>query len=261
MLFGLEVVELVDQTLKLGEGVAALLGSDALIDREGHSLDGGAHLADGILKGWGGAPVRFDEYGAQFSGDTLGGAGLMEEGQQFLLALLLVCEPDLWGIGEREAPFADLRLLVFGQGPQPVFEPIDGGFGPLPEPLWRRGLYEAGSFVVILSQGFFERAHLVGIDGGEQGTAVGDDPLVEVCTQAIVGGIDPVDILARQSLFESLPDLYEECFILRNGFVPVPCEQRLEPQGEIVALVRSEIEVVIDLPKDDPVGIAIGEGE
>ena len=59
----------------------------------------------------------------------------------------------------------------------------------------------------------------------------------------------------------SLPDLHEEGFVLRNGFVPVPCQQRREPQGQVLALFRGEIEVVIELPEDDPVGIAIGEGE
>ena len=114
-----------------------------------------------------------DEYGAQFPGDTLGRAGLMEEGEQFLLALLPVGDPDLWGIGEREAPFADLCLLVFGQGPQPVFQPVDGGMGPLLEPLRRGGLHEARGFVVVFLQGFFEGAHLTGIDGGEKDAAVG----------------------------------------------------------------------------------------
>ena len=80
----------------------------------------------------------------------------MEEGQQFLLSLLSVRDPDLLGIGEREAPFADLCLLVFGQGPQPVFQPVDGGMGPLLEPLRRGGLHEARGFVVVFLQGFFK---------------------------------------------------------------------------------------------------------
>ena len=39
--------------------------------------------------------------------------------------------------------------------------------------------------------------------------------------------------------------------------MPVPGQQRREPLGKIMALVRSEIEVVIDLPEDEPVCIAI----
>ena len=39
--------------------------------------------------------------------------------------------------------------------------------------------------------------------------------------------------------------------------MPVPGQQRREPLGQIMALVRSEIEVVIDLPENEPVGIAI----
>ncbi|TKS61888.1 MAG: hypothetical protein EWM72_00013 [Nitrospira sp.] len=181
----------------------------------------------------------------------------MEEGQEFLLALLLVGDPDRLGVGERDAPFADLSLLVFGQGPQPVFEPIEGGMGPLLEPLRRGGLHEARGFGVVLLQGCFEGAHLAGIDGGEEDAAVGDDPVEEVGAQAIVGGIDPVEILAGEPPFESLPDLQEEAFILRNGFVPVPGQQWREPLGQVVALVNAEIEVVIDLPEDEPVGIAI----
>ena len=205
--------------------------------------------------------VQRDELGAQFPGDALGCARLMEEGEQFLLELLSVGEPDLLGIGEREAPFSDLCLLVFRQGPQPVFQPVDGGLGPLLEPLRRGSLHEARGFVVVFLQGFFEGAHLAWIDGGEQDGAVGDEPVEEVGAQAIVVGIDPVDILAREPSFESLPDLNEEGFVLRNGFVPVPCQQRREPHGQVVALVCGEIEVVIDLPEDDPVGVAIAESE
>jgi hypothetical protein len=141
-LLGLQVVELVDELLELGHGVVALVGAESLIDGEGHGLDCGAHLAVGVLIGLGGGLVRIDEHGAQFLGDALGRAGLMEDGQKFLLPLFSVRDPDLLGIGEREAPFADLCLLVFGQGPQPVFQPVDGGMRPLLEPLWRGGLHE-----------------------------------------------------------------------------------------------------------------------
>jgi hypothetical protein len=77
----------------------------------------------------------------------------------------------------------------------------------------------------------------------------------------IEGRVGPIDILAGEPSFESLPDLNEEGFVLRNGFVPVPCQQRRESLGHVVALICGEIEIVIDLPEDDPVGIAIGEGE
>ncbi|MBI3357123.1 MAG: hypothetical protein HY038_10215, partial [Nitrospirae bacterium] len=79
----------------------------------------------------------------------------------------------------------------------------------------------------------------------------------EVGAQAIVGGVDPVEILPGEPPFDSLPDLHEDGFILRDGFVPVPGEERREPPGEVVALVGGEIEVVVDLPEDEPVGIAI----
>ncbi len=151
--------------------------------------------------------------------------------------------------------------MVFGQGPQPVFQHVDGGMSPLLEPLRRWGLHEARGFVVVFLQGFFEGAHLTGIDGGEEDASVGDEPVEEVGAQSIVGGIGPVDILAGEPPFESLPDLHEGGFVLRNGFVPVPCQQRREPQAQVLALFRGEIEVVIELPEDDPVGIAIGEGE
>ena len=162
---------------------------------------------------------------------------MTEEGQKFLLALLLVRGPELLGVGERKAPFADLGLLVFGQGPKPVFQPVDGGIRPLLEPLRRGGLHKPRGFGVVLLQGCFEGAHLAGIDGGEEDAAVGNDPVEEVGAQSIVVGIDPVDILVRESPFESLPDLHEKGFVLRNGFVPVPGQQRREPLGQVVALV------------------------
>jgi hypothetical protein len=260
-LFGLQVVELLDETLELGYDVVALVGGESLIDGEGHGLDCGAHLADGDLIVLRGVLVQIDEHGAQFPGDALGRARLMEEGEQFLLELLSVGERDLLGIGEREAPFSDECLLIFRQGPQPVFQPVDRGIGPLLEPLRRGGLHEAHGFVAVFLQGVFEGAHLARIDGGEQDASVGGEPIEEVGAEAIEGGIGPVDILAGEPSFELLSDLHEEGFVLRNGFVPVPCQQRREPQGQVVALVRGEIEVVIDLPEDDPVGIAIGEGE
>jgi hypothetical protein len=120
-LLDVQVVKLVNEPLELSHGMVALVDAESLIDGEGHGLDRGAHLAVGVLIGLGGGLVRIDEHGAQFPGDALGRAGLMEEGQKFLLPLFSVRDPDLLGIGEREAPFADLCLLVFGQGPQPVF--------------------------------------------------------------------------------------------------------------------------------------------
>ncbi len=181
----------------------------------------------------------------------------MEEGQEFLLSLLLVRDPGLLGVGKREAPFANLGLLVFGQRPQPIFEPAEGGIGPLLEPLRRGVLHKARGFLVVFLQGCFKDAHLARIDGGEQDAAVGNDPVEEVGTQPIVASIDSVEILACEPPFESLPELYEEGFVLRNGFVPVPGQQRRESLGQIMALVRGEIDVVIDLPEDKPVCIAI----
>lgn len=45
----MQVVELVNEPLELGHGVVALVGGESLIDGEGHGLDCGAHLADGLL--------------------------------------------------------------------------------------------------------------------------------------------------------------------------------------------------------------------
>ena len=260
-LLGLQVVELIDEPLELGHGVVALVGGESLINGEGHGLDCGAHLADSVLIVLRGVLVQRDEHHAQFPGNALGRTGLMEEGEQFLLELLSVGEPDLLGVGEREAPFSDLCLLVSRQGLQPVFQQIDGGLGPLLEPLRRGGMHEARRFVVVFLQGCFEGAHLARINGGKEDASVDDEPIEEVGAQAIVGGIGPVEILAGEPSFESLPNLNEEGFVLRNGFVPVPCQQRREPHGQVVALICGEIEVVIGLPEDDPVGIAIGEGE
>ena len=52
-LFPLQIAELVDESLELGYGVAALVGGDLLIDGEGHGFDGGAHLVNGVLIGRG----------------------------------------------------------------------------------------------------------------------------------------------------------------------------------------------------------------
>jgi hypothetical protein len=76
-----QVVELVNEPLELGHGVVALVGGDSLIDGKGHRLDGGAHLADGVLIDLGGSLILIDEQGTQFLGHALGRAGLMEEGQ------------------------------------------------------------------------------------------------------------------------------------------------------------------------------------
>ncbi len=238
--------------------MAALVGGDLLIDGEGHGFDGGARLANGVLIGWGACLLGIDgQQGTQFTGDDFGRARLAEEGQQFLLALLLIRGPELLVVGEREAPLADLSLLGFGQRPQPFVEPVDDGVRPLLEPLRRRGLHKPRGFGVVLLQGCFESTHLAGIDGGEDDAAVGDDPVEEVGAQAIVIGIDPVDVLVRESPFESLPALHEKGFVLRKGFVPMPGQQRREPLCQVVALVCGEIEVVIGSPEDDPVRIAI----
>ena len=248
-------MELIDEALELGHGVVALVGGDLLIDGESHGFDGGAHLADGVSIVRRGVLVQRDEHGAQLPGDALGRAGLMEEVQEFLLSLLLVRDPGLLGVGKREAPFANPGLLVFGQRPQPIFEPAEGGIGPFLEPLRLGVLHKARGFLVVFLQGCFKDAHLARIDGVEQDAAVGNDPVEEVGTQPIVAGIDPVEIPACEPPFESLPELYEEGFVLRNGFVPG--QQRRESLSEIMALDRGEIDVVIDLPEDKPVCVAI----
>lgn len=254
-------MKLIDEALELSHGVVALVGGESLIDGEGHGLDCGAHLADCVLIVLRGVLVQRDEHGAQLPGNALGCARLMEEDEQFLLELLSVGERDLLHIGEREAPFSDLYLLIFRQRPQPIFQPIDRGLSPLLEPLRRGDLCEAYGFAVVFLQRFFEDTHLAWIDGGEQDTSVYGDSIEEVGAQAIEGRIGPVDILAGEPSLESLQNLNEEGFVLRNGFVPVPRQQRREPLGHVVALICCEIEIVIDLPEDDPVGIAIGEGE
>ncbi len=231
-------MQLIDEPLELRYGVAALVGGDLLIDGEGHGFDGGAHLANGVLIGLGACLIGIhDQQGAQFTGDVFGRARLAEKGQEFLLALLLVRGPELLVVGERETPLADLGLLLFGQRPKPLVEPIDDGIRPLLEPLRRGGLHETGDFGSVLLESCFEGAHLAGIDGGEDDAAVGDDPVEEVGAQAIVIGIDPVDVLARESPFESLPALHENGFVLRNGFLPVPRQLWREPLGQGVALV------------------------
>ena len=260
-LFHLQVMELIDEPLELGHDMVALVEGESLIDGEGHGPDCVAHLADGVSIVRRGVLVQRDEHGAQLPGNALGCARLMEEDEQFLLELLSVGEPDLLCVGEREAPFSDLCLLIFRQRSQPIFEPAEGGIGPLLEPLRRGVLHKARGFLVIFLQGCFKDAHLARIDGGEQDTSVTGDSIEEIGAQAIECRIGPVDILAGEPSLESLPNLNEEGFVLRNGFVPVPRQQRREPFCHVVALICGEIEIVIDLPEDDPVGIAIGEGE
>ena len=50
-LSGMQLVELVDESLELGRCVAALVGGDLLIDGDGHGCDGGAHLVNSVLIG------------------------------------------------------------------------------------------------------------------------------------------------------------------------------------------------------------------
>ena len=66
-------MELVNEPLELGHGVAALVGGDLLIDGEGHGFDGGAHLVNGVLIGLGGCRVRIDDSKARSSRATLSG--------------------------------------------------------------------------------------------------------------------------------------------------------------------------------------------
>jgi hypothetical protein len=60
-LFGLQVVELVDEPLELGDGVAALGDGDLLIDGKGHRFDSIAHLSDDVLIGLRGCRVRIED--------------------------------------------------------------------------------------------------------------------------------------------------------------------------------------------------------
>lgn len=221
---GLEVVHLVDEPLKFSDDVAALLRSHVLINGQGHGLGIFTHVADRILVGLGRGLILVDEHGSEFSGDLLGSPRLMEERHELLPALLLVGDPHRFHIRECKAPFADLRLLFFGQGPQPVFQPIEGRLGPLIQALRCRNLYEVRSFSVVLLQRRFEGAHLPGIDRGEKGSAVGCDPLKEVYPQTIVGSIGPIDIRAHEPPLDSLTDLSKERFILRQGLVPMLVE-------------------------------------
>ena len=120
----LEIVHLVDESLELGDGVASLVRSHALIDGQSHGLGIFAHLADRVLIGLGSGLVVVHEHGAEFSGDLVGSPGLMEEGYELLPALLLVGDPHRFHIRKAEAPLANLRLLLLGQPPQPVFRQI-----------------------------------------------------------------------------------------------------------------------------------------
>lgn len=106
-------MDLVDEALEFGDGVAALFGSHTVIDGQCHRFGGRAHLADSIFIGLGSDLIVVDEHGTKFSGYPFGSLGLLYEGQEFLLALLLVGNPYRLPIGEREAPFADLRPLLF----------------------------------------------------------------------------------------------------------------------------------------------------
>ena len=54
----LEIVDLVDEQLEFRNGVAALLGSDMLVDGQGHGLGGIAHLAKSLLIGCRGGLLR-----------------------------------------------------------------------------------------------------------------------------------------------------------------------------------------------------------
>ena len=121
-------MELVDEPLELGDGVVALVGSDLLVDGEGHGFDSGAHLVNGVLIGLGGCIVRIeDEQGTQFTGDAFGRVWLTEECQKFLLALFVGMWPRTVGYRGAQGSIRGSGPLGLRQGPKPVFQPVDGG--------------------------------------------------------------------------------------------------------------------------------------
>ena len=217
----LKVVDLVDEMLEFRDGVAALVGSHALIDGQGHDLGILAHLSNRILIRLRGGLIVVHEHGAKFSGDLLGSPRLMEEGHELLPALLLIGDPHRFHIRECKAPLADLCLLLFGQPPQPVFRQLQGGLSSFFEPLRRGNLDEARGFGIVLLQSRFEGAHLPRIDRSEEDPAVGHDTLKEVGAQTIIGGIGPVDIRTGEPSLDSLTDLSKKNFILRQSFMPM----------------------------------------
>jgi hypothetical protein len=100
-------VDLVDESLEFRDGVAALFGSQLLIDGQCHGLGILAHVADCVLIRLGSGLIVVYEHGAEFLGYPLGSLGLMEKSHELLPALLLVGHPHRFHIGKREAPFPD----------------------------------------------------------------------------------------------------------------------------------------------------------
>ena len=127
----LEIVDLVDELLEFSDGVAALLGTDLLINGQCHGLGILAHLADHVLIRLGSGLIVVYEHGAELLGYPLGCPGLMEKSHELLAALLPVGNPGRFHIGEREAPFPDLCLLFLGQPSQPVLHKIQSSLSPL----------------------------------------------------------------------------------------------------------------------------------
>ena len=125
-----------------------------------------------------------------------------------------------------------------------VMVPIWGKLGDLfgRKPILLAGIliFLAGSWLSGLSGEFGDLPLLGGgmvqliVFRAIQGLGAGG---LMVGAQAIVIGIDPVDVLVCESPFESLPALDEKGFVLRNGLLPVPGQQRGEPLGQVVALV------------------------
>jgi hypothetical protein len=114
---------------------------------------------------------------------------------------------------------------------------------------------------VILRQGRFEGTHLLCIDRGEKESAVGHEAFEEVGAQPIVGRIGPLDIRTAESPLHPVTDLSKERFILREGLVPMSVEQGGEALRHVMALITIEVEVMVELPENDSVGVTIGRGQ
>lgn len=94
----------------------------------------------------------------------------------------------------------------------------------------------------------------------QQRAAIGHHPFHEVGPQPFEHLVEPVNIVAGQSPFHPASDLGQETFVLRHGLSAMTRQNRLEAGNEFRSLLGGQVEIVIGLPSNQGICMAIGKG-
>ena len=147
----------------------------------------------------------------------------MEESHELMPALLIRARPTTEKHQGARSSTRESALAVLWSAAPSDPAPNPESYGPFIQTLrrrepkrgarcWHQPLLKARSL----------RTYLPSFERGEKGPTVGHDTFKEIRAQRILGGIGPVDIRTRESLFNSLTDLTEEGLILRESLMPMP---------------------------------------